>query len=113
VATIGGMVKQYQVVLDPDKLRIYGIPLEKVKKAIQRANQEVGGSVIEQAEAEYMIRARGYLKNVEDLRQIPVSVNSKGTPILLDDIADIRLGPQCVVVLLSLMVKVKLLVRLL
>ncbi len=94
VATIGGMVKQYQVVLDPDKLRIYGIPLEKVRKAIQRANQEVGGSVIEQAEAEYMIRARGYLKNVEDLRQIPVSVNKKGTPILLDDIADIRLGPQ-------------------
>ena len=94
VATIGGMVKQYQVVLDPDKLRIYGIPLEKVRKAIQRANQEVGGSVIEQAEAEYMIRARGYLKNVEDLRQIPVSVNRKGTPILLDDIADIRLGPQ-------------------
>ena len=94
VATIGGMVKQYQVILDPDKLRIYGIPLEKVRKAIQRANQEVGGSVIEQAEAEYMIRARGYLKNVEDLRQIPVSVNNKGTPILLDDIADIRLGPQ-------------------
>ncbi len=94
VATIGGMVKQYQVVLDPDKLRIYGIPLEKVRKAIQRANQEIGGSVIEQAEAEYMIRARGYLKNVEDLRQIPVSVNRKGTPILLDDIANIRLGPQ-------------------
>ncbi|NOX91934.1 MAG: efflux RND transporter permease subunit [Gammaproteobacteria bacterium] len=94
VATVGGMVKQYQVVLDPDKLRIYGIPLEKVRKAIQRANQEVGGSVIEQAEAEYMIRARGYLKSAEDLRQIPVGINKKGTPILLDDIADIRLGPQ-------------------
>ncbi len=94
VATVGGMVKQYQVVLDPDKLRIYGIPLEKVKKAIQRANQEVGGSVIEQAEAEYMIRAKGYLKNLDDLRHIPVSVNNKGTPILLNDIADIRLGPQ-------------------
>ncbi len=94
VATVGGMVKQYQVVLDPDKLRIYGIPLEKVRKAIQRANQEVGGSVIEQAEAEYMIRARGYLKSAADLRQIPVGINKKGTPILLDDIADIRLGPQ-------------------
>jgi len=94
VATVGGMVKQYQVVLDPGKLRIYGIPLEQVRKAIQRANQEVGGSVIEQAEAEYMIRARGYLEGVEDLRQIPVSVNSKGIPILLDDVADIRLGPQ-------------------
>jgi len=94
VATVGGMVKQYQVVLDPGKLRIYGIPLEQVRKAIQRANQEVGGSVIEQAEAEYMIRARGYLEGVEDLRQIPVSVNRKGIPILLDDVADIRLGPQ-------------------
>ena len=94
VATVGGMVKQYQVVLDPNKLRVYGIPLEQVNRAIRRANQEVGGSVIEQAEAEYMIRARGYLKNVEDLKQIPVSVNDKGTPILLNDIADIRLGPQ-------------------
>ncbi len=94
VATVGGMVKQYQVVLDPDKLRVYGIPLEQVNRAIRRANQEVGGSVIEQAEAEYMIRARGYLNNVEDLKQIPVSVNDKGTPILLNDIADIRLGPQ-------------------
>ncbi len=94
VATVGGMVKQYQVVLDPDKLRVYGIPLEQVNRAIRRANQEVGGSVIEQAEAEYMIRARGYLNNVEDLKQIPVSLNDKGTPILLSDIADIRLGPQ-------------------
>ncbi|NOX42321.1 MAG: efflux RND transporter permease subunit [Gammaproteobacteria bacterium] len=94
VATVGGMVKQYQVVLDPDKLRVYGIPLEKVTKAIQRANQEVGGSVIEQAEAEYMIRARGYLNNVGDLKQVPISVNDKGTPVLLKDIADIRIGPQ-------------------
>ncbi|MCF6256098.1 MAG: efflux RND transporter permease subunit [Gammaproteobacteria bacterium] len=94
VATVGGMVKQYQVVLDPNKLRVYGIPLETVNRAIRRANQEVGGSVIEQAEAEYMIRARGYLNNVEDLKQIPVSLNDKGTPILLSDIADIRLGPQ-------------------
>ncbi len=94
VATVGGMVKQYQVVLDPDKLRVYGIPLETVNRAIRRANQEVGGSVIEQAEAEYMIRARGYLNNVDDLKQIPVSINDKGIPILLNDIADIRLGPQ-------------------
>ncbi|MCF6338991.1 MAG: efflux RND transporter permease subunit [Gammaproteobacteria bacterium] len=94
VATVGGMVKQYQVVLDPNKLRVYGIPLETVNRAIRRANQEVGGSVIEQAEAEYMIRARGYLNNIEDLKQILVSVNDKGTPILLSDIADIRLGPQ-------------------
>jgi len=94
VATVGGMVKQYQVVIDPDKLRIYGIPLSKVSMAIKRANQEVGGSVIEQAEAEYMIRSRGYLKSVADLKQIPISVNEKGTPILLADIADIQIGPQ-------------------
>ncbi len=94
VATVGGMVKQYQVVIDPDKLRIYGIPLSKVSMAIKRANQEVGGSVIEQAEAEYMIRSRGYLKSVADLKQIPIGVNEKGTPILLADIADIQIGPQ-------------------
>jgi len=94
VVTIGGMVKQYQVVLDPDSLRAYGLPLAKVKKAIQRGNQEVGGSVIEMAEAEYMIRATGYVDELEDLRLIPVGVNKQGTPILLKDIAQIRLGPQ-------------------
>ncbi|HHO69730.1 MAG TPA: efflux RND transporter permease subunit [Gammaproteobacteria bacterium] len=94
VATIGGMVKQYQVVVDPDKLRAYGIPLEKVRKAIQRGNQEVGGSVIEMAEAEYMVRATGYIQGIDDLKDIPLGMNDNGTPILLDDIADIRLGPQ-------------------
>ena len=94
VATIGGMVKQYQVVLDPDRLRAYSIPLQKVRMAIKRANQEVGGSVIEMAEAEYMIRATGYITKLEDLRRIPLGVNERGTPILLKDVADIRLGPQ-------------------
>ena len=94
VATLGGMVKQYQVVLDPDRLRAYNIPLEKVRMAIKMANQEVGGSVIEMAEAEYMIRATGYITKLEDLRQIPVGVNKRGTPILLKDIAEIRIGPQ-------------------
>jgi len=94
VATIGGMVKQYQVVLDPDRLRAYGLPLKKIRMAIQNANQEVGGSVIEMAEAEYMVRATGYIDELEDLRQIPLGVNKQGTPILLKDVADIRLGPQ-------------------
>ena len=94
VATLGGMVKQYQVVLDPDRLRAYGIPLQKVRMAIQRGNQEVGGSVIEMAESEYMVRATGYIKGIKDLNRIPLGVNKRGTPILLKDVADIRLGPQ-------------------
>jgi Cu(I)/Ag(I) efflux system membrane protein CusA/SilA len=94
VATIGGMVKQYQVVLDPDKLRAYGLPLARVRQAIQRGNQEAGGSVIEMAEAEYMVRATGYVDELDDLRHIPLGVNERGTPILLDDVAEIRLGPQ-------------------
>jgi len=94
VATVGGMVKQYQVVLNPDRLRAYSIPLNKVRSAIKRANQEVGGSVIEMAEAEYMVRATGYIDEIEDLRRIPLGVNKQGTPILLKDVAEIRLGPQ-------------------
>lgn len=94
VATIGGMVKQYQVVLEPDRLRAYGIPLHKVRMAIKRANQEVGGSVIEMAEAEYMVRATGYIDELDDLKRIPLGVNKRGTPILLKDVAEIRLGPQ-------------------
>ena len=94
VATVGGMVKQYQVVVDPDRLRAFSISLAQVRSAVQRANQEVGGSVIELAEAEYMIRAKGYIKNLDDLRNIPISKTDKGTPVLLADVADIRLGPQ-------------------
>ena len=94
VATIGGMVKQYQVVLDPDSLRAYNLPLTKVRQAIQRGNQETGGSVIEMAEAEYMVRATGYVDELDDLRHIPLGVNEQGTPILLKDVAQIRLGPQ-------------------
>jgi len=94
VATIGGMVKQYQVVLDPNRLRAYGFPLSHIKMAIQRGNREVGGSVIEMAEAEYMVRATGYIKSEDDLRNIPLGMNAQGTPVLLEDVADIRLGPQ-------------------
>lgn len=94
VATIGGMVRQYQVTLDPDKLRIFNLTLAQVRRAIQEGNQEVGGSVIELAEAEYMIRARGYVSSVENLKQIPVGRQSNGSPVLLRDIADIDIGPQ-------------------
>jgi Cu(I)/Ag(I) efflux system membrane protein CusA/SilA len=94
VATIGGMVRQYQVVVNPDALRAYGLPLSKVYSAIQKGNREVGGSVIEMGEAEYMIRATGYLKSQEDLGAIPLGMNEMGTPIRLEDVADIRLGPQ-------------------
>lgn len=94
VATVGGMVRQYQVVVDPNRLRAYNIPLGKVKRAIQQGNQEVGGSVIELAEAEYMVRATGYIEGIEDLRQIPLDLNANGTPVLLKDVADVQLGPQ-------------------
>jgi len=94
VASLGGMVKQYQVVLDPNKLRAFNLPIAKIKMAIKRANQETGGSVIEMAEAEYMVRATGYIDSVQDLRDIPISVNENGAPLLLKDIADIRVGPQ-------------------
>ncbi len=94
IATIGGMVKQYQVQVDPDKLRLYGIPLANVKEAIQAANQEAGGSVLELAEAEYMVRAKGYLESLDDFRQIPLSVSNVGTPVLLGDIARVQLGPE-------------------
>ncbi|MDF1769119.1 CusA/CzcA family heavy metal efflux RND transporter [Maricaulis sp.] len=94
VATIGGMVRQYQVVADPDRLRALGIPLSAVRTAIERGNQESGGRVIEMAEAEYMVRASGYIEGVEDLEAIPVAVTETGTPILMSDIADITIGPE-------------------
>ena len=94
VATIGGMVKQYQVVLDPNKLRAYDLPLAKIRSAIERGNMETGGSVIELAEAEYMVRATGYIDSLDDLKDIPLGVNERGTPILLRDVAQVRLGPQ-------------------
>jgi Cu(I)/Ag(I) efflux system membrane protein CusA/SilA len=94
VATIGGMVRQYQVVVNPDALRAYGFPLAKVRNAIQSGNREVGGSVIEMGEAEYMIRATGYLQSIEDLGAVPLGLNENGTPVRLEDVAEIRLGPQ-------------------
>ena len=94
VAALGGMVKQYQVKVDPDKLRAFGVPLSHIQMAIQRGNQEIGASVIEMAEAEYMVRATGYLQSEQDLSNIPLGVNENGTPLLLKDVAEIGTGPQ-------------------
>lgn len=94
VATIGGMVKEYQIVLKPDEMRALNVPLSEVIAAVRRENQETGGSVIEQSEAEYMVRATGYLKSLEDFRNILVSTRADGTPVLLGDVARIQVGPQ-------------------
>ncbi|MEI2635563.1 MAG: efflux RND transporter permease subunit [Methylotenera sp.] len=94
VATLGGMVRQYQVQVDPDKLRNYRIPLSQVVSAIQSANQETGGAVVETAEAEYMVRAHGYLESLDDFRNIPLSVSDRGTPVLLSDVARVQIGPE-------------------
>jgi Cu(I)/Ag(I) efflux system membrane protein CusA/SilA len=94
VATVGGMVKQYQVVIDPVRLRAYRMTLEQVRRAIENANQETGGSVIEMGEAEYMVRASGYLQGEKDLRAVPLGVNANGSPILLEHLAEIRIGPE-------------------
>ena len=94
VATAGGMVKQYQVMVDPNKLKAFNIPLSHIQMAIQRGNQEVGASVVEMAEAEYMIRMTGYIKSAQDIENIPLGVNDNGTPILIKDLAIVEVGPQ-------------------
>ena len=94
VASIGGMVKQYQVVLDPFKLAAHGIPQARVIEAIQQANQETGGSVLELGEAEYMVRASGYLQTLDDFRAIPLSTTTNGVPVSLGTVATIQLGPE-------------------
>ena len=94
VATLGGFNKQYQIVLDPSRLRAFKLPVETVMKAVQDANGETGGSVLELAEAEYMVRARGYLKTLDDFRSIPVALGDNGTPVLLRDVATVQIGPE-------------------
>ena len=94
VASVGGMVRQYQIVLDPDRLRAYNIPHMKVIDAVQKANQETGGSVVELGEAEYMVRASGYLKSLDDFRQIPLMTSEAGVPVRLGDVARIQVGPE-------------------
>jgi copper/silver efflux system protein len=94
VATVGGMVRQYQIVLNPDRLRAYSIPVSRVIQAVKSANQESGGSVLELGEAEYMVRARGYLKSLDDFRAIPIALGDGGTPVLLKDVARVQVGPE-------------------
>ena len=94
VASIGGMVRQYQIVLNPDRMRAYNIPHGKVIEAVQKANQEAGGSVLELGEAEYMVRASGYLKSLDDFRKIPLSTTDAGVSVRLGDVARIQVGPE-------------------
>ncbi|HSC76483.1 MAG TPA: efflux RND transporter permease subunit [Pseudomonadales bacterium] len=94
VASLGGMVKQYQVQVDPEKLRTYRLPLSAVTRAIQAANNENGASVLELAEAEYMVRLPGYLQTLDDFRAISLGVSENGTPITLADVAHIQIGPE-------------------
>jgi Cu(I)/Ag(I) efflux system membrane protein CusA/SilA len=94
VASIGGMVKQYQIQLDPDKMRAFNISHARIIDAVQKANQETGGSVLELGEAEYMVRASGYLQSLDDFRKIPLTTSEAGVPVRLGDVARIQIGPE-------------------
>ncbi|MGA6925121.1 MAG: efflux RND transporter permease subunit, partial [Desulfosarcina sp.] len=94
VASLGGYVKQYQVVVDPNKLRAYNIPIQKIRMAIKRSNNDVGGRLVEMGETEFMVRGLGYIKSIEDLNVVPLGVNDRGIPILLRNVATVRLGPE-------------------
>ncbi len=94
VASVGGFVKQYQVDVDPNKLLAYNIPLSRLKKTIQRSNKDVGGRLVEMSEIEYMVRGLGYIKTIEDIKNIPLGVDDSGTPILMRDVAHVHLGPE-------------------
>jgi Cu(I)/Ag(I) efflux system membrane protein CusA/SilA len=94
VASIGGFVKQYQVTVDPNKMLAYNIPLQKVRMAIRRSNNDVGGRLIEMGETEYMVRGLGYISSLDDIRDVPVSVDANGTPVRVRDIATVELGPE-------------------
>ncbi len=94
IATFGGMVKQYQVVVDPDRLRAYNLPISLIQMAIKMGNQEAGASVIEMGEAEYMVTASGYLDGIESLKRIPLGLNKNGVPLQLKDVADVIIGPK-------------------
>lgn len=94
VAPLGGMVRQYQVELDPQAVRAYGLSLDRIAQRIRESNREVGGSVVEMAEAEYMVRSRGYIQGIADLAEVPVGAAANGAPVTLDDVARIHEGPQ-------------------
>jgi copper/silver efflux system protein len=94
VASVGGFVKQYQIEVDPNALLRYDIPLGKVRHALKNSNKDVGGRLIELAETEYMVRGRGYIQSIEDINSIPVGVDSSGTPVRMQDIAHVQVGPE-------------------
>ena len=94
VASVGGFVKQYQVTLDPNRMRAYGIPISQIRRAISRSNSAVGGRVLEMAETEFMIRGQGYLRNLEDLRDVVLRADPRGVPVLLRDLAQVQIGPE-------------------
>ena len=94
VASIGGFVRQYQVEVDPNALAAYAIPIAQVKRAIQRSNNDVGGRLIEMAESEFMVRGLGYIKNIEDIKNIAIGTDGRGTPVLIRDVAQVHLGPE-------------------
>lgn len=94
VASVGGYVKQYQVEVDPNALHRYGISLNKIKTAIKMSNRDVGGRLIEMAETEYMVRGLGYIQSIEDLKSIPIAVDSDGTALRLEDVAHVQIGPE-------------------
>ncbi len=94
VASIGGYVKQYQVEVDPNKLAAYNLPLNKIVTAIKRSNNDVGGRLLEMSETEFMVRGLGYIQNLEDIKSIPLGVDQNGTPVLIRDVARVRLGPE-------------------
>lgn len=94
VASVGGYVKQYQVEVDPNALQAYQIPLSTVITAIKRSNNDVGGRLFEMGETEYMVRGLGYIKSIADIKTIPVGVDANGTPIRLQDVAHIQIGPE-------------------
>jgi len=94
VASIGGMVRQYQIVLDPDRMRAYNIPHGKIIEAVQKANQKAGGSVLELGEAEYMVRASGYLQSLDDFRKIPLTTTDAGVSVRLGDVVRVQVGPE-------------------
>jgi len=94
VASIGGFVRQYQITLDPNKLRAYNIPVSKIREAIEMSNRDVGGRLLEVAEKEFMIRGLGYFESLEDIRDVALGVDEAGTPILLSDVARVAMGPE-------------------
>ncbi|NOZ61030.1 MAG: efflux RND transporter permease subunit [Calditrichaeota bacterium] len=94
VASIGGFVKQYQVEVDPNKLAAYKIPIQKVRMAIKRSNNDVGGRLLEMGETEFMVRGLGYIKSIDDLKSVPLGVDENGAPIYLHQVANIHLGPE-------------------